>query len=108
MKIGPGIVDPEGAAAMLAIIRGDYLRRGWLPADTAPVGKRVLVFCEGSDEALRSSHDGLASPVVLAIRSEDGDFAIEHDGDGGYISWRGMIPRFWHPLPPLDIGAPNK
>lgn len=79
----------------------------WQPIETAPEDEQILVWSPAESRW----DNGMAAPVWTVVKSvmEDGeaDFFIEHDGDGGYMSWQSAHPTHWMPLPdpPEQTGA---
>jgi hypothetical protein len=63
----------------------------WQPIETAPIDTPILVFCQG----VRSGWAGAPCEVFVVCATDDGDFYIEHDADGGFLSWQGLKPTLW-------------
>ena len=69
----------------------------WQPIETAPKGEQILVFIPDA-KSLTWGH-AMPAPVAVVIKDDDGEFHIEHDGDGGCLHWRNQFPTHWMPLP---------
>lgn len=66
----------------------------WEPIETAPEGIPILVFAPAE-----SGWDMQPCDIWVVCKSSDNDFYIEHDGDGGYMSWRSAVPTHWMAFP---------
>jgi hypothetical protein len=67
----------------------------WQPIETAPKDQAILVWCADSP----SDYNGKDVPVWVVTKDDDGDFFIEHDGDGARMDWSNSYPTRWQPLP---------
>jgi hypothetical protein len=67
----------------------------WRDISTAPSGEHILVWCADSHP---STINGEVVPLWIVFKYDDGDFAIEHDGDGGSMDWQGLQPTHWRPM----------
>lgn len=66
-------------------------REGWLPIDSAPEGKDILVYCQETGECF----------VVfwaLQVETRKGDWVIARANDGTCFICKN--PTHWQPLPP--------
>lgn len=64
----------------------------WQPIETAPANEFILVWCV-------PPYDEEVAPVWVVRKDDDGDFWIEHDADGMWMSASHAVPTHWMPLP---------
>lgn len=79
----------------------------WQPIETAPYGVPILCYVPPPDtEEARKWHASEPPYYVLERHKAEADdpyeWEISHDGDGGYLNWRGTNwkPTHWQHLEP--------
>ena len=67
--------------------------------NNTPIERPILVYVPATKDRLPTQWGDEPFHVFLVVKTDDGDYYMEHDGDGSYFSWWGLVPTLWCECP---------